>query len=134
MMFSELCIRSCGKLDNLSRWAVITFCGWPNFLSRVFRLSLYILPLYTNSAMADLAFPVTIIVNKLTSYHRLGTLRLQCCKIGQTIRAIGADCHRTRPASILEGDPSLRLTELGLSHSVSRLAVGELVATTAMCC
>ena len=61
---------------------------------------------------------------KLTSHHRLGTLLLQYCKIGQTIR----------PVSILEGDPSLRLTELGLSHSVSRLAVGELVATTAMCC
>ena len=59
MMFSELCIRSCGELDNLSSWAVITFIGWSNFLSRVFRAALYILPLYANSAMADLAFPVT---------------------------------------------------------------------------
>ena len=73
-------------------------------------------------------------LNKLTSHHRLGTLRLHYCKIGQTTRAIGAGCNRTGPASILEKDPSLRLTELGLSHSVSRLAVGELVATTAMCC
>ena len=42
-------------------------------------------------------------LNKLTSHHRLGTLRLQYCKIGQTIRAIGAGCHRTGPASILDG-------------------------------
>ena len=80
--------------------------------------------------MADLAFPVTNVLNKLVSQNRLGTLRLQYCKVGQTFRAIGAGCHQSGPASILEGDPSLRLTELGLSHSVSRLVV----STTAMCC
>ena len=69
MMFSLLCIFSCGKGLSFSKFAPTTACGWPKFCSVVLSASQYITPQYANSAMAVLVFPVARVFKyvKLTS-------------------------------------------------------------------